>query len=164
VAVTVRDPLETVSAIVRGGVPLPPRHTLAALREEPGRLLKQKMRIFSNPQARALLLAAADAGELPVTLGPPSNAHRWRDVLFNDALSRVGLIGADAVATAAGDLAAQLGYPPGARTRASSIAGRLSGRRQQVSIDEDRAELLRELNWLDVELFARCGVLRFESA
>ena len=115
------------------------------------------MRLFSNPQARALLLAAGNGADLPVTLGAPPDADCWRELLFEDALRRARLIAEDGVPAAAGELAGELGYEPDARAQASEIAGRLAGRRDRARIDADHIELIRELNWLDEELFVRCG-------
>jgi hypothetical protein len=153
---TVREPLEAVSALVGEGSSLPSRRALAALRDEPGLLPKPQMRQLSNPQARALLLASAKAGDLPVTVGPPSDADRWRNFLFEDAWPRIRPIAVEGLSAAAGELAAQLGYAPDACAHASEIAERLASRHDRPSIDPVRAELIQELNWLDDELFERC--------
>jgi hypothetical protein len=157
VVVRVRDPLEAVSDLAGGGRSLPTRRALASLREDRGRLPKLEMRAFSNPQARALLLVSADAGELPVTLGPPPDADRWRKLLFEEAMPRIRPIDVDGLSAAAGELAGELGYAPGARARASEVAERLALRPDGPPIDPVRAKLIRELNWLDEELFARYG-------
>lgn len=154
VVATMREPLEAVSALASDGKALPNRRALAALRDERGRLPKAQMRLFSNPQARTLLLATA-APDLPVTLGPPEDADRWRRLLFEEAMPRVQPIFVDGLSDVAADLAAQLGYPPGHRARAGEIAGRIEVQDERPSIDPDRAELIEELNWLDQELFIR---------
>jgi hypothetical protein len=157
VVVTVREPLEAVSTLGSGERSLPTRRSLAALRDERGRLPKLQMRLFSNPQARALLLASTDAGDLPVTLGPPSDADRWRTLLFEDAMPRIRPIAVDGLSAAAGELAGRLGYAPDACAHASEIAERLAFRHDRAPIDPVRTELIRELNWLDEELSARSG-------
>lgn len=159
VVATVRDPLEAASVLVRHGASLPNRRAFLVLHEDRGRLPKLQMRLFSNPQARALLLASREADELPVTLGPPSDADRWRSRLFDDAMSRVQPVASEGLGTAAADLAAQLGYPAEAGTRAAEIAERLGLRHGRPLIGPDLAELMRELNWLDGELFARCTAM-----
>lgn len=153
VVVTIREPLEAVAALVGRASSLPSRRALAALRDEPGLLPKPQMRLLANPQARSVLLASPAAGDLPVTVGPPSDAERWRSFLFEDAMPRIRPIAVDGLSAAAGELAGELGYARDACAHASEIAAGLASRPDRPSIDPARAELIQELNWLDGELF-----------
>jgi len=86
VLATVREPRDAVAAAVAAGARLPNRAALLALRDDPGRTTKPRLRAVANAQSRELLVPWVEADDLPVTVGPPSDAHRWRELLFEQAL------------------------------------------------------------------------------
>ena len=132
VVATVRDPYEALEAVAAAGARLPNRAALLALRDDPGQTPKPRLRAVANPQARELLLPWSEADELPVTVGPPPDADRWRELLFEQAVPRLQPAPID---PAPPPLPAGAGLP-GKRTY---------------------HELLLALNWLDRELYASCG-------
>lgn len=124
VVARVREPLHALEVLAAAGARLPNRAALLALRDEPERTLKPRLRAVANPQARELLVPWSEADELPVTIGPPSDADRWRELLFGEAL-------------------------PCMQSEASALprnAANLPGR-------QPYHELLLALNWLDRELY-----------
>jgi hypothetical protein len=126
VVAAVREPLH---ALVATGARLPNRAALRSLRDDPRRSFKPRLRAVSNSQARELLLPWTDGDELPVTVGPPPDADRWRRLLFEDALPRLQ----------------PAPFVPGAPVPPDPAA--LPG-------GPAYQELLLALNWLDQELHA----------
>ena len=151
VVVWVREPLEALFSLVGDAAHLPKRRVLAAVDQNVERV---QMRIFANPQARALLLASSAPAELPVTLGPPADVDRWRRLLFEDVLPRVRPITDSGLPNAAEDLAERLGYDAVDRVRIAKGVKLPAVPDERPRVNETRLELLRELNWLDEELFA----------
>ena len=125
IVANVREP---VAALVAAGVRLPNRSALLSLRDDPRRSIKPRLHALSNPQVRELLVPWSEADELPVTVGPPPYADRWRWLLFNKALRQLR--------------PAPLGAPSAHPAAASVLPG-----------GQEYRELLLTLNWLDQELY-----------
>jgi hypothetical protein len=153
VGACVREPLEAVALLARDGYPVPNRKALAALGDAGDHAPKPQLARFSNPQARSVLLAFAEADGLPVTLGPPPDADRWRELLFEQAMPLVRPVLPDGIEDAIQGLVTRLGYPPPGPGDAAETERTL---RDDPAIQGDHADLLRRLSWLDAELYHRC--------
>jgi hypothetical protein len=149
--VVVREPLEALEAAQPKGVPM--KRILSSLAGHEGGGSPGSLQPWSNPQSRALLGPWHDTEALAVTSGPPDDADRWRELLFDDVLSRVAVT--ENAAAFARRVAEALGS---ARKRAVRIAAALAEERPQgPRMDPAHDELLRSMSWLDVELYERCA-------
>ena len=152
--VLVREPLAGLGAAEPRR--LPKKRSLAALEGKRAGPLQERLRPWANPQSRALLEPWHDTSELAVTLGPPDDASRWRELLFDDVLPQVEIH--DDAALVARGLAGAFGVT---RKRANRMANDLVNPPQsepRKPVEATHAELLRSLNWLDAELYERCSV------
>jgi hypothetical protein len=159
VVAAVREPLRAVKAILDAGFPPPKPATLRALGDEPMRIRDRGVTAIANPQARALLAPLSQADELPVTLGPPPDADRWRALLFDEAMPHVHATAMRDPVVVVKSLATRLGYPQKRGQRAAETVERLRASDEDVPALR-HADLLRELNWLDAELFEHCATAR----
>lgn len=125
VLATVREPRVAVAAAVAAGARLPNRAALLALRDDPERTTKPRLRAVANAQSRELLVPWVEADDLPVTVGPPPDAHRWRQLLFEQALPTLQPV---------------------------QIEGVTSAPAEELPRGHAYTTLLLELNWLDREL------------
>jgi hypothetical protein len=144
----VREPLAVLPAADPAGPPK--RRLLQALVDEPGGVPGERLRPWSNPQSRALLGPWHDTHEMEVTAGPPADADRWREMLFEDVLTRVAVTH-DPLA-AARTLADRLGSRRKRAVRAATALAAPSPARPDAAEDER----LVSLAWLDTELYERC--------
>jgi hypothetical protein len=140
--VLVRDPL---SAVRRIGA-------LEGLPETPPDEVPARMRLIANPQSRALLAPWHDPEALAVSLGPPGDAERWREALFDDVLPRVDITAMEQAPRVVRELARGLGGRPKQAVQAAKAVANDAG-----GEDLDVADLLLGLNWLDAELYERCA-------
>lgn len=145
----VRDPLTAVGAIAES---FPKRRVLESLAEGPSEEAQVRLRRFANPQSRTLLSPWHDPAELSVSLGPPADADRWRETLFEDVLPRVDATAMERAPDIAGDLARSLGGRPKPVVQAVRAVVQ-----DEVHLLEDpmSADLMLGLNWLDAELHER---------
>jgi hypothetical protein len=148
--VLVREPLAAVGPT--GEAP-PKRHGLERLAGSAFDELPARLRGIANPQSRALLAPWHDPAELSVSLGPPSDADRWRDALFGDVLPHVDASAVEQAPSVARALAGSLGARPKPVVQAAKAV--LEGQ-SHFSEDPAVAELLLRFNWLDAELYNRC--------
>jgi hypothetical protein len=150
VVVFVREPLAALAEI---GEAVPKKRVLQNLEQSaadaPARLLR-----IANPQSRSLLAPWHDPAELPVSQGPPPDADRWREALFDDVLPNLEASAIEHAPDIARELAQTLGGRPKQAVQAAKAATRHEGGAVE---DASHAELLRGLNWLDSELHARCA-------
>lgn len=153
VVAIVRDPLEVVVATAAAGRRVPARRHLHALADGDARMAR-RLRAFSNWQARVLLTHREEFDSLPITLGPPPDADRWRELLFCGTLPGVHAVPADQVASEAKALAERLGCCPQAIARVARAA-ETTPWITPVRLRPDHADLLRQLSWLDTELYER---------
>jgi len=151
VIAVVREPIEALVKLASAGARLPKERTLHALGGQTS--IRQEIRAMSNPQARALLAASTEQDELPVTIGPPPDADRWRRLLFMETpVAR--FIPNEALPDLAAELADRLRCSPGQQACAVASAEDFVHRPGRARRRD--AERLRELNWLDVELYEHC--------
>jgi hypothetical protein len=147
------DPLEALRA--QDPAELPRKRTLERLGSPDVPRAPERVRHVANQQSRALLAPWYDTGDLAVSAGVPPDGDRWRVALFEDVLSRVGAVAVEQASDLARELAELVGAPPKPLVRAArSMRERVDG---EGLDDEDLAELLRRVNWLDAELHERCG-------
>jgi hypothetical protein len=150
----IRDPLEPVRAAEVAGAALPTRSQQDVFKEGADRRRQDYFRPIANTQSRALLLGTPAADDLPVTLGPPSDAEDWRRLLFSGTASRTRLVTEKGLSKVAAKLAEDLEYLPETLSQALKNA---RGRRAKAETSErgglKNVKSLRALNWLDVELF-----------
>jgi hypothetical protein len=149
--VFVREPLGALAAL---GETLPKRRALEGLEETsaanaPARLLR-----IANPQSRALLAPWHDPSELIVSQGPPPDADRWREALFEDVLPKLEASTIEEAPGIARELALLLGGRP---KQAAQGAKSAVSPEDRPGEEAGHAELLLGLNWLDSELYARCA-------
>lgn len=157
VTAAVREPLQAMAALAETGVELPRPDGLLALGSGDARALKPRVWLASNPQSRALLSGLAETDDLPVTLGPPPDAERWRVLLLDELATRLRLFKLEHVAGAARDVAMELGHPAKRAARAADAAEERRAAAELPLLRGRHAELLRELNWLDAELYERAA-------
>jgi hypothetical protein len=148
--VFVREPLAALALI---GETVPKKRVLDQLEETsaadaPARLLR-----MANPQSRALLAPWHDPSELVISQGPPSDADRWREALFEDVLPNLEASAIDQASSLARELALLIGGRQKAVVQAARAAAGADG---AVVENLTHAELLLGLNWLDSELYERC--------
>jgi hypothetical protein len=141
------DPLELLRSALPKTVALPTLGALLALEDPRDEPPKHSVWALANPQSRALLLGFPEADDLPVTLGPPADADRWRELLFEEALPQLRPVAREALDDSALALAREFGYPP--RRLLAAVAGTNGDPRP---IKSEHGELLRQLSWLDDEL------------
>ena len=104
-------------------------------------------------------MSSPEIVEFTPTLGPPSDADRWRTLLFEETMPRVRPLLADQVPEAVETLTRQLGYP----SRPETIGAppeRSRSNADGLQLKPRHAELLRQLNWLDFELYDYCAERR----
>jgi hypothetical protein len=131
---------------------VPTPTSLLALGTEPDGVPKPRIRAVANPQSRALLLPWPQADELPVTLGPPPDAQQWRDLLFEEAVPRLRPVATKDLPTLVRTLTRDLGYRA-KRFRRLSTLEQASTDAEPLTVKTGHAALLRDLNWLDCELY-----------
>jgi len=154
---TVHEPLDAVRAAAEAGAPIPSAAQLLTLNTEADPRRLDYFRPVANMQTRALLVRTAVAKELPVTVGPPPDADRWRQLLFEEALAGVRLDSPGARSALADELAGALRIPRERLSRTLNSA-RTNEIRTAAPKRPNRSleKSLRALNWLDVELFDHC--------
>jgi hypothetical protein len=132
---------------------LPEARLVGAFAKRPNERRQAELRPWSNPQSRALLGPLHDTQQLAVTLGPPDDADHWRRLLFEDVLSHVAA--SQSAAGIARRLMPALNVDRNRAARALPLlrTGTFAGRSR---LDDRYAELLRSLNWLDLELYQSC--------
>jgi hypothetical protein len=151
--VLVREPLAAVGMIGETGEPLPKRRVLERLAETPIDEIPPRLRRIANPQSRALLAPWHDPAELIVSLGPPDDADRWRDLLFGDLLPNLDAAAVERAPDVARALVRSLGGRPKPVVQAAKT---IVDPALEIPGDREYTDLLLGLNWLDAELYARC--------
>ena len=137
--------------LARAGRPIPSPKGLKTPIAELNPPQELRRRTVANPQARAVLMISPEIVEFTPTLGPPPDADRWRMLLFEETMPRVRALLADEVPEAVETLTRRLGYP----SRPDEI-GAPRPNADGFRLKPRHAELLRQLNWLDVELYDYC--------
>jgi hypothetical protein len=148
VVAVVREPAQALAALAASGARLPRKRALSELEQEEGSP-REWLRAVSNPQARALLLAWAESEDLPVTLGPPPEADRWRGLLVERTAAMQVVQRAEFPALAH-ELGGRLECPP--EQVAASVAQLDEGAER---VRNPHSDHLLALNWLDAELYER---------
>jgi hypothetical protein len=154
--VLVSDPLAAIGMI--GGA-LPKRRALERLAETPVPEIPRRLQRIANPQSRAVLGPWHDPRDLTVSLGPPPDADRWREALFGDVLPHLDAAPMQRAPEVARALARSLGGHPKPVVLAATTA---VANAVDAPDDPELADLLLELNWLDAELYDRCGSAHHE--
>jgi hypothetical protein len=149
--VLVRDPLAAASLT---GEPVPKPRALERIAETPADEIPERLRRIANPQSRALLAPWHDPAGLLVSLGPPSDADRWRDALFGDVLPHLDASAIEQAPSVARELVGSLG---GRAKPVVQAAKAVADGEVPVPEDPAHADLLRRFNWLDAELYDRCA-------
>ena len=150
----VAEPFAALIANRPGGPPA--ARVLAEFENHPDAQRERRLVPWANPQSRALLGPWHDTQCLPVTLGPPDSAERWRELLFGDVLSRVK-VSSNATAVAR-EVAGVLGLPPKRTVRAARTLDGEAVAEMRPRIRARRGDLLCALSWLDVELYERSSM------
>jgi hypothetical protein len=155
IVVVVHEPLDALALLARAGRPIPSPKGLNTPDDELNPQQELRRRMVANPQARAVLMISPEILEFTPTLGPPPDADRWRPLLFEETMPRVRALLADQVPEAVEMLTRRLGYPGrreeiGAPPEQSPLNG------EGFRLKPRHAELLRQLNWLDSELYDYC--------
>jgi hypothetical protein len=155
IVVLVHEPLDALALLARAGRPIPSPKGLKTPIDELNPQQELRRRTVANPQARALLLTSPEIVEFTPTLGPPSDADRWRRLLFEETMPRVRPLLADQVPEAVEALTRRLGYPSSPETSAAPPHPSRSDA-DGFRLKPRHVELLRQLNWLDFELYDYC--------
>lgn len=153
VVAIVRDPLDVVATTAAGGLNVPTPNRLRALGEGDASMAK-RLQVFANRQARAVLTHRKEFDDLPITLGPPPDAARWRALLFDETLPGIRAVQANQIASEAQGLAERLRFRPKATEHVVRVAEQ-TPRITSVPFRPGHADLLLQLNWLDLELYER---------
>lgn len=155
VVAPVEEPVLALAALVDEGVQLPKLRPLLELAAA-GRTESRGPRpAVANFQSRALLLPLPEADDLPVSMGPPPDADRWRTLLFEDALPRYQVVPAADVRRLVEVVGSQIGCSAAAIRRTARVAERARETARPTAFTERHARALLALNWLDVELYDR---------
>ena len=131
-------PLEEILERLEGGMP---RHSRQ----------HEKAAQFFNGQARAVMQPFCDTGTFAFSKGPGADAELWRERAFA-ALERFQLVGAtERFDQLAAHLAARYGW----QTTSVRSHKRNPNRPRGTAVPDELRALVREYNWLDVELHQR---------
>jgi len=106
---------------------------------------------FFNGQSRSLLRPHYDLDDLPYSAGPPPDADRWRERLFEDVAPRYEIGLREDFEAFVQRLAARYGWRvllPRAKVNAHRGA--------RPEPDAGTVTAIEAHNWLDLELYARC--------
>jgi hypothetical protein len=147
VVAVVREPAEAIAVLAAAGARLPKQRALSGLEQGETASSMPWLRVVSNPQARALLLAWGGSEELPVTIGPPPDAERWRGLLFEHTAAMQVVRRAEFPAVAQ-EIAGRLGCPP---EEVAASLDQLDGGDERVR--NRQPDHMLALNWLDAELY-----------
>ena len=159
IVVVVHEPLDALALLARAGRTIPSPKGLKTPIAELNPPQELRRRTVANPQARAVLMSSPEIVEFAPTLGPPSDADRWRTLLFEETMPRVRALLADQVPEAVETLTSRLGYPGGRETIAAPRE-RSRSEADGLQLKPRHVELLRQLNWLDFELYDYCAERR----
>ena len=153
IVVVVHEPMDALALLAHAGQTIPSPKGLKTPLGELNPQQELRRRLVANPQARAILMSSPEIVEFTPTLGPPSDADRWRALLFEETMPQVRRLLAEQVPEAVDALTRRLGYASGreaigAHSERSDSDG--------FQLKPRHVELLRQLNWLDLELYDYC--------
>ena len=153
IVVAIHEPLEAIATLARAGVPIPSPQGLRTPDDERNQQQKRRIRSVANPQAHALLMSSPEFIDFTPTLGPPPDADRWRTLLFEQTMPLVRPLLADQVPEAVETLAGRFGSSDRRKEGAAKVS---RTRAEGLPLKPPHVDLLRQLNWLDAELYDYC--------
>ena len=158
ILVVVHEPLDALALLARAGRPIPSPKGLNTPPDELNPEQRLRRRLVANPQARAVLMSSPEIVEFTPTLGShPRTPIAGAALLFEETMPRVRPLLADQVPEAVETLTRRLGYPSGPRHEWRTPGG---SNADGFRLKPRHVELLRQLNWLDFELYDYCAERR----